>query len=81
MRVLGIVIISLSGTRLVEHNVMPFIDSRTINPASPESSHNHFRVLVSREARSRAYNGPIHVALIVEDSASSTPPTDEIHSS
>lgn len=77
-----IVRVRLSGwCSLVENDVVPHIDSRSVHAARSQSSHYHFGVFVTSELRRMADDRPVDVAFIMEDGPATTSTTDKIHSS
>ena len=63
---------------LVQHDVVAFIDTSPIYAVASQSADDHFGVLVAGEDRRGADDGPVYVALIVEDGAAAAASTDDV---
>jgi len=69
----------MTDLTMIKHDIMPFVHARTFNSMLSQCTHNHLRMLVSREVCRRRYHTPIDVALVVEDSASSGTTTHQLN--
>ena len=51
---------------LVKHDVVTFVDSRSIYVTAAQSPDDHFRVLITGELSGRTYNRPVNIPFIVK---------------
>jgi hypothetical protein len=53
---------------LIYNNIVPFVDSGSVDPETSEATDYHFGVFITRKLAQITNNTPIDIAFIVEDS-------------
>jgi hypothetical protein len=78
VRVVWIREVGRSLLTLIQHDVVALVDAGPGYAVAAQGADDHFGVFVAGEDRGGADDGPVYVALVVEDCAAAAAATDDV---